>query len=91
MELAYPLFDRGDTQALSNRRIVHLQEVGDETPLFNLRLRSRHRGLGIGTAAVTWLTEALFGEYDDLHRIEATTRHDWETGVATPVDWEDVR
>lgn len=56
--------------------MLHVEDLGDGNPLFDLRLRSRHRGMGIGTAAVTWLTTTLFSEFPELNRIEATTRQD---------------
>jgi RimJ/RimL family protein N-acetyltransferase len=56
--------------------IVHIEDLGDDTPLFDLRLRSSHRGRGLGTRAVKWLTTTLFNEFPDLNRIEATTRQD---------------
>lgn len=56
--------------------MVHLQNLGDDTPLFDLRLSSSHRANGLGTSAVKWLTTTLFGEFTDLQRIEATTRQD---------------
>ncbi|MCZ3389404.1 MAG: GNAT family N-acetyltransferase [Actinomycetia bacterium] len=56
--------------------MIHIEDLGDGNPLFDLRLRAGHRGRGLGTAAVTWLTAAVFGEFPDLNRIEATTRQD---------------
>jgi len=56
--------------------MVHIEDLGDGNPLFDLRLQSGHRGRGLGTATVTWLTATLFNEFPDLNRIEATTRQD---------------
>jgi len=56
--------------------IIHVEDLGDGNPLFDLRLRSSHRGQGLGTATVRWLTATLFDEFPDLNRIEATTRQD---------------
>ncbi|MET9572550.1 hypothetical protein ABZY34_26100 [Streptomyces virginiae] len=36
--------------------LVRLMDLGDGTPVFDLRLRTRYRGRGIGGHALTWLT-----------------------------------
>ncbi|MFI9598490.1 GNAT family N-acetyltransferase [Streptomyces sp. NPDC052043] len=56
--------------------LVRLMDLTDGTPLFDLRIRAGHRGLGIGRAAVTWLTRYLFEEFPHMHRIEGNTRQD---------------
>jgi RimJ/RimL family protein N-acetyltransferase len=56
--------------------IVTLRDLGDPTPVFDLRLRSAYRGRGYGTAAVRWLTGYLFTEYPEIRRIEGHTRRD---------------
>ncbi|MEU7479760.1 GNAT family protein [Lentzea sp. NPDC042327] len=56
--------------------IVRLFDLGDETPMFDLRVGARHRGRGLGRAAVRWLTDKLFTELAHVQRIEATTRQD---------------
>lgn len=56
--------------------VVRLDDLGDGTPLFDLRIAAVHRGRGIGTTAVRWMTDTVFGEFPDLRRIEATTRLD---------------
>lgn len=56
--------------------IVRLFDLEDETPMFDLRISERHRGKGLGRAAVTWLTDRLFGEFAHVERIEGTTRQD---------------
>ena len=57
-------------------RLLDLDDVADGSPLFDLRIGVRHRGRGLGTLAVRWLTTHLFERYELLHRIEATTRDD---------------
>ncbi len=57
-------------------RLLDLDDVEDGSPLFDLRIAEEHRGRGLGTAAVKWLSEHLFIEFPRLHRIEATTRND---------------
>lgn len=57
-------------------RLLDLDDVDDGSPLFDLRIVQEHRGRGLGTAAVKWLSEYLFIEFPLLHRIEATTRSD---------------
>lgn len=56
--------------------IVTLRDLGDPTPVFDLRLRSAYRGRGIGSAAVRWLTGYLFTELPGIRRIEGHTRRD---------------
>ena len=57
-------------------RVLDLQDVENGSPLFDVRIATRHRGRGIGQFAVDWLTAYLFTTYPRLHRIEATTRSD---------------
>ena len=57
-------------------RLLDLDDVDDGSPLFDLRIATEHRGRGVGTAAVRWLSDHLFSEFPLLHRIEATTRRD---------------
>jgi RimJ/RimL family protein N-acetyltransferase len=56
--------------------LVTLDDLGDGSPMFDLRIRARHRRRGFGTTAVRWLTEYLFTEFPDILRIEANTRQD---------------
>ena len=56
--------------------LVRLEDVGDGDPLFDLRVDERHRGRGVATAAVRWLTRWLFTELPGTGRIEANTRVD---------------
>lgn len=62
----------------SSRRVglTRLTDVGDGTPLFDLRIAATDRGRGLGTEAVLWITGYLFGELPGLNRIEAYTRQD---------------
>jgi RimJ/RimL family protein N-acetyltransferase len=62
---------RGDRVGL-----IHLWDLADPTPMFDLRIRAAHRGRGIGTHALTWLTEYVFSNFPQVTRIEATTRQD---------------
>jgi RimJ/RimL family protein N-acetyltransferase len=55
---------------------VHLTDLGNGTPLFDIRVLSGHRGRGLGTITVGWLTRQVFGEFPELNRIEANTRQD---------------
>lgn len=56
--------------------LVHLREIGDGAPLFDLRIASEHRGRGIGLEALGWLTGYVFEHYPSIHRIEGYTRQD---------------
>ncbi|MFP5336820.1 MAG: GNAT family N-acetyltransferase [Actinomycetes bacterium] len=56
--------------------VLRVWDLADDTPMFDLRLRDSARGHGIGTAAVRWLADHVFGTYPHCSRIEATTRQD---------------
>lgn len=56
--------------------MVRLFALNNGVPLFDLRVRQAHRGRGIGTHAVRWLTAYLFSEFPKVNRIEGTTRQD---------------
>ncbi len=56
--------------------LVRLQDLDDDTPMFDLRVRAAWRGKGLGTAAVAWLTRYLFTELPGIDRIEGNTRQD---------------
>ncbi|KOU65916.1 GCN5 family acetyltransferase [Streptomyces sp. XY413] len=56
--------------------VVRLMDLGDGTPVFDLRIRTRYRGRGVGGHALTWLTAYLFAEFPRILRIEGTTRQD---------------
>lgn len=57
-------------------RLLDLGDVQHGSPLFDIRIATSHRGRGLGTLAVGWLTDHLFERFEVLHRIEATTRVD---------------
>jgi len=57
-------------------RLFDLDDIGDGTPMFDLRIRSEYRGQGIGKRAVQWLTAYLFETWSELERIEGNTRVD---------------
>ncbi len=56
--------------------LIRLFDLGDDTPLFELRIRAAYRGAGLGTRALRWLTQYLFTEFPYIRRIEGTTRQD---------------
>ncbi|MET7330087.1 GNAT family N-acetyltransferase [Nonomuraea sp. NPDC005650] len=56
--------------------LVRLQDLADDTPLFDLRIGREWRGRGLGAEAVAWLTGYLFAELPHITRIEGTTRQD---------------
>jgi len=51
-------------------------DLGDATPLFDLRIRATDRGRGAGTLALRGLTTWIFGEYPEVGRFGGYTRHD---------------
>ena len=56
--------------------LVRLQDLTEDTPMFDLRVRASWRGRGLGKAAVNRLTDYLFTEFPEVMRIEGTTRQD---------------
>ncbi|MCB5182326.1 GNAT family N-acetyltransferase [Streptomyces antimicrobicus] len=56
--------------------LVRLMDLGDGTPMLDLRVRSAWRGRGIGRQALEWATRYLFEEFPEVRRIEGTTRQD---------------
>ena len=72
---SYWILDDGSTVGVV--RLFDLDDIDrGGSPLFDLRIADEHRGRGIGTQAVNWLTNHLFVAHPALHRIEATTRSD---------------
>ena len=49
-----------DGGAIGLIRLMDLNDVGDGSPLFDLRIADAHRGRGVGYRAVNWLTKHLF-------------------------------
>ncbi len=50
--------------------IVRLDDLADATAMVDLRLDERHRGLGLGAAALTATTDRLFREHPGVIRLE---------------------
>ncbi len=73
--LCFWILDESNTE-VGFIRLFDLDDVDDGHPLFDLRIRSSHRGKGIGKIAVKWLTKYLFEKYPNLDRIAGTTRAD---------------
>lgn len=57
---------------------IRVFDLEDDTAMFDLRLRQRARGRGIGTLTVKWLVDHVFQTVASVRRIEATTRADNE-------------
>jgi RimJ/RimL family protein N-acetyltransferase len=71
---SFAIWDFGEIVGLV--RLFDLDDMLNGSPLFDLRVALEHRGRGLGTAAVSWLSKHLFDAHPELHRIEATTRGD---------------
>ena len=56
--------------------LIMLHDITDTIPSFDIRLDKSVRGKGIGTLAVNWTVDYLFGLPDRKIRIEAYTRSD---------------
>lgn len=61
--------------------VIRLFDIGesredDETPLFDIKIKSEFRGKGIGESAVRKLIDLVFNEYPNKNRFDATTRAD---------------
>ena len=57
-------------------RILDLDDIEDGSPIVDVRIAQDQRNKGIATTALRWLVGKCFFEYDNLVRIEATTRED---------------
>jgi RimJ/RimL family protein N-acetyltransferase len=66
----------GSTGTGTEAGLIRLLDLGDDTPLFDLRIRAAYRGAGLGTRALRWLTGYVFTEFPGIRRIEGTTRQD---------------
>lgn len=61
--------------------VIRLFDLGEnkddnETPLFDIKIKSEYRGRGLGKASVKKLVDLVFNEYPNKNRFEATTRAD---------------
>ncbi len=64
--------DAGDTPIAFGR----VFDLGDMTPLVDLRVAEAARGRGVGTLALRGLTAWLFSEHAEAERLGGYTRHD---------------
>lgn len=55
---------------------IRIYDLQDGDPLFDIRILSKYKGMGIGTITVNWLVDYIFNNYSDKERIEANTRQD---------------
>ena len=56
--------------------IAVLEDVADESVMFDLRLGSQHRGHGLGTPTLRALADQLFTAFPNARRFEGQTRQD---------------
>lgn len=56
--------------------LLRVFELGDVTPLVDLRVAEAARGRGVGSAALRWVTAHLFESEPALVRLGGYTRHD---------------
>ncbi|WP_409973143.1 GNAT family N-acetyltransferase [Bacillus sp. Bva_UNVM-123] len=56
--------------------LIRIFDLEDPTCLFDLRLKEKERGRGLGLSCVRWLTNYIFTTYPHIIRIEAHTRND---------------
>ena len=57
-------------------RIFDMDDLGEDTPRFDIRITRGHRNQRIGREVVRWTTQYLFHRSPALQRIEGTTRSD---------------
>ncbi|QSB05223.1 GNAT family N-acetyltransferase [Natronoglycomyces albus] len=55
---------------------VALEDLTDDTPLFDLRLAAKFRGSGLGLEAVKAITAHVFSTMPTVNRLEGQTRED---------------
>lgn len=56
--------------------MIRIYDLQDNTPLFDIRILSKYKGMGIATITVNWLIEYIFNHFSDVERIEGNTRQD---------------
>jgi len=56
--------------------MIRIYDLQDGDPLFDIRIHSKYKGMGIGTITVNWLVDYIFNNYSDKNRIEGNTRQD---------------
>lgn len=56
--------------------LIIIHDISDTIPSFDIRIDGNGRGKGIGTKAVTWITDYIFSLPNKKIRIEAYTRSD---------------
>lgn len=56
--------------------MIRVFDLQDSTPLFDIRILSKYKGMGVGTITVKWLVDYIFNNFSDKERIEANTRQD---------------
>ncbi|MUK03452.1 GNAT family N-acetyltransferase [Vibrio cholerae] len=56
--------------------VVVVEDLQDDTPMFDLRLAEGSRGRGIGTATLTALADLVFASPQQPRRLEGQTRED---------------
>ncbi|MRN52656.1 GNAT family N-acetyltransferase [Paenibacillus monticola] len=65
---------------ISDQRIkvgmVRIYDLQDSTPLLDIRILSKYKGMGVGTMTINWLIDYIFNNFTDKERIEGNTRQD---------------
>ena len=56
--------------------MIRVYDLQDATPLFDIRILSKYKGIGVGTNAVNWLIDYVFNNFSHTERIEGNTRQD---------------
>ncbi len=56
--------------------LIRVYDLEDDIPVFDIRVLSKYRRMGIGPQAVKWLVNYVFNEYPEKEKIEAYTRND---------------
>lgn len=56
--------------------LLQLYDLLDPTAMFDLRLNTHYRRMGIGSQALRWLTDYVFETFSGVNRIAANTRQD---------------
>jgi len=66
----------GEGASAAKLGLVRVFDLGDPTPMFDVRLGEQSRGRGIGETAVRLLAEYVFTRFEDKPRLEGHTRAD---------------
>lgn len=65
-----------DHEHLGRIGFFRLEDLSDDTPVFDMRIAEKFRGKGLGAEVLTAATGWVFGKFPQIERFEGQTRDD---------------